>query len=215
MAFVFPLWIHARLMQWYVWWIPLFSLFTVQAAGGIAPENCSFLKFSEGSGRETRNFSPCFSAVFCFRCFFFLFQSAIDIMCSLIMMLTALTMTDVNAAAEGVRGELQCRWWNSRLFLWGFLVSSTYNLVCMTVERWVNFGLLRRMREVLNVTPKSERKVHLANKLLRCVTCLSLSGWNLLTCWHMSGSFKGKSRQKSKILGAQVKARKNEWICTK
>nr|AKQ63061.1 orphan G-protein coupled receptor 56 [Platynereis dumerilii] len=38
---------------------------------------------------------------------------------------------------SGIAGELYCRIWATKLFLWGFLVSSTYNLVALTIERYL------------------------------------------------------------------------------
>ena len=38
---------------------------------------------------------------------------------------------------KGILGELECRLWNSQLLLWGFFVSSTWNLVTLTFERFV------------------------------------------------------------------------------
>ncbi|NJL80252.1 MAG: G-protein coupled receptor, partial [Richelia sp. SM2_1_7] len=40
-------------------------------------------------------------------------------------------------APPGILGDLYCKIWATKLFLWGFLVSSTYNLVALTVERYL------------------------------------------------------------------------------
>ena len=64
------------------------------------------------------------------------FQSALDFVCSLVLLLTTITVKDVQQTHNnGLLGDIECAIWNSRVFLWGTLLSSTYNLVCLTVER--------------------------------------------------------------------------------
>ena len=41
--------------------------------------------------------------------------------------------------STGTVGFLECMFWESRFFFWTFSVSSTYNIVAMTVERLVIF----------------------------------------------------------------------------
>jgi hypothetical protein len=41
--------------------------------------------------------------------------------------------------------EVYCRVWRSQTFLWGFFVSSTYNLVALTVERYLKVNHLVRL----------------------------------------------------------------------
>ena len=36
---------------------------------------------------------------------------------------------------KGILGDLECSVWNGGLFLWAGMVTSTWNLVCLTVER--------------------------------------------------------------------------------
>ena len=69
-------------------------------------------------------------------CVFDFFQSSIDLVCSLILLLTTLTRKDTYYTVnDGVLGDLECGLWNTRVFLWGTLLASTWNLVCLTVER--------------------------------------------------------------------------------
>ena len=62
-------------------------------------------------------------------------QSVLDLVVSVILVCSA----DVDSAVPwpGLKGDAYCKIWQSKLFLWGFLVSSTYNLVCLTVERYL------------------------------------------------------------------------------
>ena len=54
------------------------------------------------------------------------------------LLLTAQTIQDVfNTRFDGILGDLECSIWNGEMFLWGGLVGSTWNLVCLTVERSV------------------------------------------------------------------------------
>ena len=39
--------------------------------------------------------------------------------------------------STGIVGFLECMFWQSRFFFWTFSVSSTYNIVAMTVETLV------------------------------------------------------------------------------
>ena len=60
------------------------------------------------------------------------------------LLLTALTIKDaLHTRFDGILGDLECSVWNGEMFLWGGLVASTWNLVCLTVERYtehcVNF----------------------------------------------------------------------------
>ena len=54
------------------------------------------------------------------------------------LLLTALTIKDaLRTRFDGVLGDLECSIWNGEMFLWGGLVASTWNLVCLTLERSV------------------------------------------------------------------------------
>ncbi len=65
-----------------------------------------------------------------------LFQSSIDFTGALFSLLD-LTVKDSRILhTEGGVAELECRLWNSAAFLWSFLCASTWNLACLTVERY-------------------------------------------------------------------------------
>ena len=69
-------------------------------------------------------------------CFSFLFQSCADLFCSFMLLLGSLTIKDQGQInGDGTLGDLECFVWNSGFLLWGGLVTSTWNLVCLTVER--------------------------------------------------------------------------------
>ena len=54
------------------------------------------------------------------------------------LLLTALTIRDAfHTKFDGILGDLECSVWNGEMFLWGGLVASTWNLVCLTLERSV------------------------------------------------------------------------------
>ena len=66
----------------------------------------------------------------------FFFQSSIDFVVSLFLLLTSLFMRNAEKLhSDGWLAELQCKMWNSRIFLFAPMFSSTYNLVCFTIER--------------------------------------------------------------------------------
>ena len=67
----------------------------------------------------------------------FLFQCLLDFMVSVILFLSKLTTSDIYRVHNGgFLGELECRLWNTQLFLWSFFFCSTWNLVSMTYERY-------------------------------------------------------------------------------
>ena len=66
----------------------------------------------------------------------FPFQSWADLFCSFMLLLESLTIKDQgHIKGDGLLGNLECSLWNSGFLLWGGLVTSTWNLVCLTVER--------------------------------------------------------------------------------
>ena len=63
-------------------------------------------------------------------------QSLIDLVVSVILLTSTLTVTDTHTLHnDGILGEIECRLWNTKLFLWGFFISSTWNMVSLTFER--------------------------------------------------------------------------------
>ena len=66
------------------------------------------------------------------------FQSLIDFAASVILFFTTLTMKNAyNVHNGGILGSMECRMWNTKSFLWGVLVSSTWNIVFLTFERYM------------------------------------------------------------------------------
>ncbi len=61
-------------------------------------------------------------------------QSCIDFIVST----TVIGLSDLNSKAlnDGISGTIYCLFWQSRVLLFGFVVASTYNLLCLTVERY-------------------------------------------------------------------------------
>ncbi len=65
-------------------------------------------------------------------------QSASDFVCAIFLLLTSFTVVDGGKTnSTGWLGKLECSLWNTKAFLWGALLSSTWNLVFLTIERWV------------------------------------------------------------------------------
>ena len=65
-------------------------------------------------------------------------QSLLDFAVSVILLLKTLTVKNTNFIHNsGLHGEIECRLWNTELFLWGLIDSSTWNLVQITIERLV------------------------------------------------------------------------------
>ena len=62
-------------------------------------------------------------------------QSSIDLFVS--VNLIALARMTSEVIHEGTRALVHCLLWQSRQFLWGPLISSTYNLIALTLERYI------------------------------------------------------------------------------
>jgi len=63
-------------------------------------------------------------------------QSAIDFLISLFIILCTF-IRDVTKVKGIIAKEIFCRMWATNLPIWSLFVSSTYNLVCITMERYV------------------------------------------------------------------------------
>jgi hypothetical protein len=63
-------------------------------------------------------------------------QSAIDFLISLFIILCTF-IRDVSKVNGIIAKEIFCRMWATNFPIWGLFVSSTYNLVCITMERYV------------------------------------------------------------------------------
>ena len=68
----------------------------------------------------------------------FIFQSLIDFFASVILLILSLTVEDPSEVhRDGILGQLECRLWNTEFLLWGLFFASTWNIVAMTIERFV------------------------------------------------------------------------------
>ena len=63
-------------------------------------------------------------------------QSLIDFIASMFSMISTMTRSPVGNLS-GISGELYCRFWLSDLPLWTSVISSSYALIVLTVERYV------------------------------------------------------------------------------
>ncbi len=61
-------------------------------------------------------------------------QSCIDFIVSINVI--GLKGLSSDALDDGLAGLAYCLFWQSRVFLWGLMTSSTYNLLCLTLERY-------------------------------------------------------------------------------
>ena len=67
---------------------------------------------------------------------FIFHQAAIDLMASLFLLLHA-NIPDPDPIPSGLAGSIFCRLWNGHVILWILLVASTFNLVVLTMERYI------------------------------------------------------------------------------
>ena len=66
-------------------------------------------------------------------------QSAIDVLASFVLLMVEITdplSGRVNRNADSWRDQLYCRLWVTMYPLWALLMSSTYNIVMVTLERY-------------------------------------------------------------------------------
>ena len=64
-------------------------------------------------------------------------QSIIDAFTSILLILTSTNTYDDEESHHGVMGELYCRIWAMKVPLWSALMVSTYNLLVLTIERYI------------------------------------------------------------------------------
>ena len=68
---------------------------------------------------------------------FIINQSVIDCVASLLLMASADARLNINQGHSGILGQLYCRIWANRLLVWSMFMSSTYNLLAVTMERYM------------------------------------------------------------------------------
>ena len=67
---------------------------------------------------------------------YFAFQSLLDFSCSSALLVSTVTITDFYKIHNtGILGWMECHLWNNELLSFGFFLSSTWNIVVLTVER--------------------------------------------------------------------------------
>jgi len=65
-------------------------------------------------------------------------QSTVDMLASLLMILTAVAQVRATGLdSRSVHDQFICRIWLTRFPLWGLLVSSTYCIVALAVDRYI------------------------------------------------------------------------------
>ncbi len=62
-------------------------------------------------------------------------QSCIDLLCSLVLVSSA--GVDSSGLWDATHGDIYCKVWLTKLPLWSCMVSSTYNLIMLTIERYL------------------------------------------------------------------------------
>ncbi len=82
--------------------------------------------------------------------FYIINQSIIDMFASLFLLAT-LHDCGNTTVLEGISGELYCRLWRNKLFLWGCLLSSTYNIVGLTMDRYAGDIITRTSKLVITL----------------------------------------------------------------
>ena len=67
------------------------------------------------------------------------FQSLLDFSCSLALLVSTLTVRDVYKVHHtGLLGWMECYLWNNELLSFGLFLSSTWNIVIITIERFIS-----------------------------------------------------------------------------
>ena len=67
---------------------------------------------------------------------FILNQSSIDFATSVLILITK-TLNVSNENLSGVGGDILCKFWLNELPLWSLMVSSSYSLIAVTIERYI------------------------------------------------------------------------------
>ena len=104
-------------------------------------------------------------------------QSLIDAVASVAIMWSA-RIDSTNLPFSGLAGEVYCRVWLSKLPLWFLTMASTYNLVVLTIERYLNiaYPIWHKTHFSLNVAYISIAVVVVSSLLYICITFIPTSG---------------------------------------
>ena len=64
-------------------------------------------------------------------------QSVLDAAASAVLILSSLIRSNLLPLMDGVAAELFCRLWLTQILVWGLITSSTYNLMAISIERYI------------------------------------------------------------------------------
>ena len=71
---------------------------------------------------------------------FFVFQSLLDFTASMVLIASTVTVRDFEKVFHtGIIGWMECHLWKTEFIHYGLFLSSTWNIVTLTVERFVCF----------------------------------------------------------------------------
>ncbi|KAI0242710.1 hypothetical protein LSAT2_011785, partial [Lamellibrachia satsuma] len=103
-------------------------------------------------------------------------QCSIDLATSLFMLVSK-TITFSDGNLSGLGGELYCRFWLTEFLLWSLMISSSYNLMVLTLERCVRV-----------VHPLFHHKFLSKAKILAFAAAAWWPGPILMLCFHVPTS---------------------------
>ena len=64
-------------------------------------------------------------------------QSVIDGIASLLLIMTTFISPELHSGVDGLSVQLYCKLWLSQVPMWGLMMSSTYNLMAISTERYL------------------------------------------------------------------------------
>ena len=111
-------------------------------------------------------------------------QSTLDALVSISVI--ALSRIDTNNISyTGIAAEIYCRMWLNKLPLWWFMLASTYNLVALTLERYLNVvhPIWHKVHFNRNVAYGTIAFVVIVSFIHQCYTFIPTSGVVDGDCW--------------------------------
>lgn len=79
---------------------------------------------------------------------FLLHQSVIDFLAS-VFLVSTIRVTSNTGFEEGLRSYLICALWNTSFVVWTTLLVSTFNLLALSVERWLKVNFVMFMLHLI------------------------------------------------------------------
>ena len=64
-------------------------------------------------------------------------QSCVDLLASVAILATSHIVLNSKTSLDGLDGELSCRFWKSKFFLWFFFDVSVFSLLAVNVDRYI------------------------------------------------------------------------------